>query len=317
MPTSTKHEAPLRPPFAGALAGELFDSARQAAGAAAETYLDGLDAVTRAQRRLVAGTPLAPVTEVFGAQVALTRHVLQTFAAGERRTAATAARAAEATERPAARAAEAAERSAARTAETAERPAARAARAATPKPAARRTPRTPAANRASTKPEATKRAAAQRPARKPTARRTPAERLAPARTPGERPAAARTPGERPAAARTPAERPAAAPAPPIPGYESLTAEQLLARLPEVPQRTLAAIRDYERAHGARQAVLERVGALTEPEPVAGYDDLSVEDIQPRLADGDAALATRVRDYERRHKQRAGVIEAAERRIAAA
>jgi hypothetical protein len=306
MPTSTKHEAFPRPPFAGALAGELFDSARQAAGAAAETYLDGLDAVTRAQRRLVAGTPLAPVSEVLGAQVALTRHVLRGFVAAERRTEEAAARTAA---------------TAARTGEAAERPAARAprpARTVAPKPAARRTAPRPAAKRTSAKPELGARpAAAQRPARKPAARRSAAERPAPARTPAERPAAARTPAERPAPARTPAQRPAVAPAPPIPGYEGLSPEQLIARLPEVSQRTLAQVRDYERAHGNRQSVLERVGALTEREPVTGYDDLSVEDIQPRLADGDAALATRVRDYERRHKQRAGVIEAAERRIAAA
>ena len=306
MPTSTKHEAFPRPPFAGALAGELFDSARQAAGAATETYLDSLDAVTRAQRRLVAGTPLAPVSEVLGAQVALTRHVLRGFVAAERRTEEAAARTAA---------------TAARTGEAAERPAARAprpARTVAPKPAARRTAPRPAAKRTSAKPELGARpAAAQRPARKPAARRSAAERPAPARTPAERPAAARTPAERPAPARTPAQRPAAAPAPPIPGYEGLSPEQLIARLPEVSQRTLAQVRDYERAHGNRQSVLERVGALTEREPVTGYDDLSVEDIQPRLADGDAALATRVRDYERRHKQRAGVIEAAERRIAAA
>jgi hypothetical protein len=284
MPTSTNQEAPLRPPFAGALAGEFFDSARQAAGAAAETYLDGLDAVTRAHRRLVAGTPLAPVSEVLGAQVALTRHILQGFVSGERRTAATPARATEA----------------------AERPALRAPRPATPKPAPRRASPKPATERADARPEATRRASKQRATRKPAARRTPAERPAPAQSRAERPGPA----------RTQAERPAPTPAPPIPGYEGLTAEQLLARLPEVPQRTLPEIREYEAAHGARQPVLERVGALTEPEPVSGYDDLSVEDIQPRLADGDAALATRVRDYERRHKQRPVVIQAAERRLAA-
>jgi hypothetical protein len=316
MPTSTKNEAPLRPPLAGALAGELFDSAREAAGAATETYLDGLDAVTRAQRRLVAGTPLAPVSEVLGAQVALTRHFLRGFVAGERRTAETAAaRTVEAAPQPAVRAAEAVAPQP--PAAAAERPAARAARtpaakpaaptpAAPPKPAARRAAPKPAAKRPSAKPPTTQ-SAEQRPARKPAARRTAAERPAPARSAGERPAAA----------STPAQRPAADPAPPIPGYEGLSAEQLIARLPEVPQRTLAQVRDYERAHGARESVLERVGALTEREPVTGYDDLSAEDIQPRLADGDAALATRVRDYERRHKQRAGVIEAAERRIAAA
>jgi hypothetical protein len=100
--------------------------------------------------------------------------------------------------------------------------------------------------------------------------------------------------------------------PPIAGYDGLTAEDLVAKLPEVPQVVLAEVVAYETANAGRSTVLDRVSALTGPEPAPGYDDLTVEDVQALLSGGDAELAATVRDYERRHKGRAGVLEAAER-----
>jgi N-acetylmuramic acid 6-phosphate (MurNAc-6-P) etherase len=69
---------------------------------------------------------------------------------------------------------------------------------------------------------------------------------------------------------------------------------------------------YEQAHDKRTTVLERVAALTGPEPAPGYDELTADEVQKLLTGGDAALATAVRDYERRHKSRASVLEAAAR-----
>jgi hypothetical protein len=128
-------------------------------------------------------------------------------------------------------------------------------------------------------------------------------------------AAAPATRETPAARRSPAvPRPAAAKVaePPIAGYDALTAEELVAKLPELAQTVLVQVAAYETANGARSTVLDRVTALTGPEPAPGYDELTVEEIQPLLTGGDDALATAVRDYERRHKGRAGVLEAAER-----
>jgi hypothetical protein len=99
---------------------------------------------------------------------------------------------------------------------------------------------------------------------------------------------------------------------PIPGYESLNAEQVVARLQELPQSTLVKVKNYETAHQARTTVLDRVESLSGDEPVRGYDELTVADIQKLLSDGDPKLAERVREYERKHKVRNGVIEAAER-----
>jgi hypothetical protein len=99
---------------------------------------------------------------------------------------------------------------------------------------------------------------------------------------------------------------------PITGYDDLTADELVAKLPEQSQATLVQVAAYEQAHDKRSTVLERVAALTGPEPAPGYDELTADEAQKLLTSGDAALASAVRDYERRHKGRASVLEAAAR-----
>jgi len=51
------------------------------------------------------------------------------------------------------------------------------------------------------------------------------------------------------------------------------------------------------------------------EPWAGYDELNATEIRAALADGADDRASAVRSYERSHKNRAGVLKAAEREIA--
>jgi hypothetical protein len=105
---------------------------------------------------------------------------------------------------------------------------------------------------------------------------------------------------------------AAAAEAPISGYDDLTADELVAKLPEQPQATLALVAAYEKANDNRSTVLERVTALSGPEPAPGYDELNADEAQKLVTGGDAALAATVRDYERRHKNRASVVEAAAR-----
>jgi hypothetical protein len=116
-----------------------------------------------------------------------------------------------------------------------------------------------------------------------------------------------------AAAATPAKAAAEAVEAPVAGYDDLTAEQLVAKLPELSQVELAQVAAYEQARDARSTVLERVTALSGPEPAPGYDELTADDAQKLVAGGDAALAAAVRDYERRHKGRTSVIDAAVRK----
>jgi ferritin-like metal-binding protein YciE len=68
--------------------------------------------------------------------------------------------------------------------------------------------------------------------------------------------------------------------------------------------------------GVAQAEAETNQSLLGEEPWPGYDAQTVADIQARLSDADAARLRAVREYERSHKNRAGVLRAAERRLAA-
>ena len=64
-------------------------------------------------------------------------------------------------------------------------------------------------------------------------------------------------------------------------------------------------------------MLSRIEALRGDEPWPGYDELGVQEIRVALADADDDRVARVRAYERDHKNRAGVLTAAERELATA
>jgi ferritin-like metal-binding protein YciE len=103
---------------------------------------------------------------------------------------------------------------------------------------------------------------------------------------------------------------------PIANYDSLNANEVTERLAGLSQVELGQVDAYERRHASRKTVLARIDALRGEEPWAGYDEESVEDIQKRLRRADDDEAREVRDYERRHKGRQGVLDAAERAVAA-
>jgi hypothetical protein len=104
---------------------------------------------------------------------------------------------------------------------------------------------------------------------------------------------------------------------PIARYDSLTATQVAARLRNLSQRDLAKVERYEKRHDGRRTVLSRIESLRESEPWRGYDDATVDEIKKKLADANDDRARRVRDYERRHRDRKGVMEAARRTVASA
>jgi hypothetical protein len=193
---------------------------------------------------------------------------------------------------------------------------------------AARTTRSTARTTSRTAKRTTRRAASTtRRAAKPAARATkpatpaakPAARAAKPGTPAAKPA---TPAAKPAgpaakpagrAAPKPATPAPATPAAPISGYDDLTAEQVLVQLADLPQTALREIAAYEQAHQKRATVLQRVATLSGPEPAPGYDGLSTEDAEKLVTDGSPELAATVRDYERRHKNRTSVVQAAVRR----
>jgi ferritin-like metal-binding protein YciE len=97
-------------------------------------------------------------------------------------------------------------------------------------------------------------------------------------------------------------------------YDSLTAEEITGRLGELSQIDLAKLDSYERRHQNRTTVLDRVSSLRGDEPWAGYDELTVSEVQAVLGEGDDERVKQVSTYERAHKNRAGVLNAAEREL---
>jgi ferritin-like metal-binding protein YciE len=97
-------------------------------------------------------------------------------------------------------------------------------------------------------------------------------------------------------------------------YDSLTADEITSRLTELSQIDLAKVDSYERRNQNRSTVLSRISTLRGNEPWAGYDELTAAEVHAVLSEGDDDRAKQVREYERAHKNRAGVLQAAEREL---
>ncbi len=98
----------------------------------------------------------------------------------------------------------------------------------------------------------------------------------------------------------------------ITGYGKLTAAEIVEKLAHLSQVDLAKIDSYERKNENRTTILGRITSLRGDEPWPGYDELSVDEIRAALDEGNEDRVKRVRSYERSHKNRSGVIDAAER-----
>ena len=101
---------------------------------------------------------------------------------------------------------------------------------------------------------------------------------------------------------------------PIAGYDALTAEQVVKKLPGLSQVDLTKVGVYERRAQGRSTVLDRIDALRGDEPWTGYDDMNAGEIVERLRGADDVLTAKVRDHERAHKGRTTVLRAAEREL---
>ena len=97
-------------------------------------------------------------------------------------------------------------------------------------------------------------------------------------------------------------------------YGKLTAAEIVEKLPHLSQVDLTKIDSYERKNENRTTILSRVTGLRGDEPWPGYDDLSVEEVRAALNDADEERIERSRSYERSHKNRSGVLDAAEREL---
>lgn len=99
---------------------------------------------------------------------------------------------------------------------------------------------------------------------------------------------------------------------PIAGYDQLKDKEISDRLAQLSQAELATIESFERAHGARPAVLEKLRYMRSSEPLPGYDDLTSDEIAAALAGANAQTVRAVRDYERKFQRRLSVLDEAAR-----
>ena len=100
----------------------------------------------------------------------------------------------------------------------------------------------------------------------------------------------------------------------IANYDSLSADEIQDKLSELSQIDLAKVNAYERKNQNRSTVTGRIDSLQADEPWPGYDELGVDEVRAVLSEGDDARAKAVRSYERKHKHRAGVLQATDREL---
>ena len=100
----------------------------------------------------------------------------------------------------------------------------------------------------------------------------------------------------------------------IANYDSLSADEVQAKLAELSQIDLAKVNAYERKNQNRSTVTSRIDSLQANEPWPGYDELGVDEVRAVLSEGDDTRVKAARSYERKHKNRAGVLQATEREL---
>ena len=102
---------------------------------------------------------------------------------------------------------------------------------------------------------------------------------------------------------------------PIADYDKYGAEDIASRLKGLSQRELRLIDAYERKNGNRVTITDRIAKLVGEQPWAGFDEQDVDAVASKLHTVDSDTARKAKSYERDHKGRAGVIQAADKRLA--
>jgi hypothetical protein len=98
---------------------------------------------------------------------------------------------------------------------------------------------------------------------------------------------------------------------PIPAYDRLTEDELIhEELHRHTQAELERIEAYERAHEAREAILNKIHYLRGRQPWAGYDEMPGAEIAARLDHADTEVLKRVRDYEHKFRNRPTIVDRA-------
>ena len=98
---------------------------------------------------------------------------------------------------------------------------------------------------------------------------------------------------------------------PLPDYDKFTAKKIVSLLDKLTIEELVQVKQYEMAHENRVTVLRDVDRLLEAMPVARYDELTVEEIEPLLATLDVEQLKVVAKYEAAHENRVTLLRAIE------
>ena len=98
---------------------------------------------------------------------------------------------------------------------------------------------------------------------------------------------------------------------PLPGYDELTAREIVKQLPRLTVAQLLAVRQYELAGENRVTVLRAVDERVEAMPIPHYDELTVDEIEPLLSTLDAAELAYLAEYEAAHENRVTLLRAVE------
>lgn len=97
--------------------------------------------------------------------------------------------------------------------------------------------------------------------------------------------------------------------PVVAGFERLGERDAVARLPKLTQVELAAVEDFERAHRARPAVINKLRYLRQAEPLPGYDALESDGIEEALSGASTQTVKAAREYERKFQHRPTALKA--------
>ncbi|MDA0179796.1 hypothetical protein OJ997_05785 [Solirubrobacter phytolaccae] len=100
---------------------------------------------------------------------------------------------------------------------------------------------------------------------------------------------------------------------PLPRYDKLSADEVLAALSDLKPNDLAKLGHHERTHQNRTKVLAGIDAWLGHEPWPGYDALDVDGVRFGLDGAARERFVVVLAYERAHKNRAGVVLAAQQK----
>ncbi len=98
---------------------------------------------------------------------------------------------------------------------------------------------------------------------------------------------------------------------PWPQYEQMTAKEVVSKLAGLSIEELTAVKEYEMARENRVTVLREVNGRLQAMPIARYDQLTIQEIEPNLSTLTVAELNYLAQYETAHENRVTLLRAIE------